>query len=1044
MKILHGTWIPQTKNDFRNGGGFFLWVETDSLLKGRRKAKEQRHPRQLRSDELHTFFGQQLGLEKTNSDLNRLSIETKYFILPSTSDNPKPSIELARYLEEDFSEPLQWKQWEIDCYPLLKVIKSLNDLHFLCQYQSQEIQLGADLLFWYHYSQRLKQIILKDNYIPSLKYQEKLIGKGKKKKKGFEIYPGFEFVTQHYEQLIKQSRDYMPLACVSGMSEPNETLKMYDKETLLRHFSENILNEVVKNTPIPGTFAKKFKGVKLLEDCLRVPGESQAPTEAEELEHYQKWQQWRQTLTQAELDASFNLCFQLIEADESQPDYWQVKFVTTATADPSFKVSLEDYWNSSRPQQKKIQQQFGQSFEREVLLNLGYAARIYPPIWQGLETDQPLGFSLTNSEAFNFLQEQAWVLEDAGYKVIVPSWWTPSGRQRAKLRLRASQKKTGASSSSKGYFQLDTIIQYQYELSIGDQPLTPEEWEQLVSAKTPLVKFRGQWMELNPEKMQQMLEFWQKNQQSDSQLTLLELLQKSSEMTEEFEIELDEDLGVMMQQLSSPSSLTLIDNPRQFQGTLREYQKRGVSWIQYLEQLGLNGCLADDMGLGKTVQVIARLVTEREEKNKVNPTLLIAPTSVVGNWQKEIEKFAPQLKVMVHHGSLRIKEADEFEQQSLKQDVVITSFTLARKDAKLFQSLTWHRIVLDEAQNIKNPQAAQTKAILKLQSHFRLALTGTPVENRLLDLWSIFNFLNPGYLGKQTHFRKVFELPIQKDNNQTQSVILKKLVQPFILRRLKTEQQIIKDLPDKVEHKQYCNLTKEQASLYEAVVKDVLEKLKDTEGIQRKGLILSTLLRLKQICNHPRQFLQDNSDFLPTRSHKLERLGEMLEEVMAEGDSFLIFTQFTEIGEALKTYLKQTLYYNTYYIHGGTNRQKREQMITQFQDPDTPPSAFILSLKAGGVGITLTKANHVFHFDRWWNPAVEEQATDRAFRIGQKKNVFVHKFVTLGTIEERIDVMIEDKKKMASSIVGSDESWLTELDNETFQELITLNKQTVL
>ena len=1045
MKILHGTWIPQTKNDFKNGGRFFLWVETDSLLKGRRKTKQHRHPRQLLSDELQTFFDQQLGFGKNNTN-NKPSTETKYFILPSTPDSPLPSIELARYLEEDVSEALEWKLWEIDCYPLTTVIKSLNDLHFLCQYQSNEIQLGADLLFWYHYSQHLKQIIIKDQYIPSLKYRENRISKGKKKKKDFEIYPSFEFISQTYEQLIKQSTDYMPLACVSGINERDETLKFYEKETLLRHFSENLLNEIVNNTPITATFAKKFKDVKLLEDCLNVSSNNKPWIETEGLEHYHKWQQWRHKLTQAEQNTSFNLCFQLIEAEESQPDYWQVKFVTTLKTDPSFKVELEDYWQSSRPQQKKIQQQFGQGFEREVLLNLGYAARIYPPIWQGLETDQPLGFSLTNNEAFDFLKEQAWVLEDAGYKVIVPSWWTPSGRQRAKLRLRATarEKKSAASSSGKGYFQLDTIIQYKYELSIGDQPLSPKEWEQLVLAKTPLIKFRGQWMELNPEKMQQMLEFWQKNQQSDTQLTIFELLHKSSEMTEEFEVELDEDLNVMMKQLTSPSSLTVIDNPRQFQGTLREYQKRGVSWIQYLEQLGLNGCLADDMGLGKTVQVIARLVTERERETKVNPTLLIAPTSVVGNWQKEIEKFAPQLKVMVHHGSVRVKKLDKFEQESLKQDVVITSFTLARKDAKLFQSLTWHRIVLDEAQNIKNPKAAQTKAILKLQSHFRLALTGTPVENRLLDLWSIFNFLNPGYLGKETHFRKVFELPIQKENNQNQSVILKKLVQPFILRRLKTDQQIIKDLPDKVEHKQYCNLTKEQASLYEAVVKDVLEKLEDTEGIQRKGLILSTLLRLKQICNHPRQFLQDNSDFIPNRSHKLERLGEMLEEVIAEGDSFLIFTQFTEIGEALKTYLKQTLYYNTYYIHGGTNRQKRQQMITQFQDQDTPPSAFILSLKAGGVGITLTKANHVFHFDRWWNPAVEEQATDRAFRIGQKKNVFVHKFVTLGTIEERIDVMIEDKKKMASAIVGSDESWLTELDNETFKELISLNKQTVL
>jgi SNF2 family DNA or RNA helicase len=487
-----------------------------------------------------------------------------------------------------------------------------------------------------------------------------------------------------------------------------------------------------------------------------------------------------------------------------------------------------------------------------------------------------------------------------------------------------------------------------------------------------------------------------------------------------------------------------IADPPLLQAKLRDYQKRGVAWIQYLEQLGLNGCLADDMGLGKTIQVIAALILEREVSPKTTATLLIAPTSVVGNWAKEIEKFAPHLKVMVHHGSDRLQSVAEFKKAIGKGDVIITSYSLARKDSKLLHAVTWHRVVIDEAQNIKNPAAEQTKAILKLPAQRRLALTGTPVENRLLDLWSIFNFLNPGYLGKEAQFRKSFEIPIQKDRDKVQSTVLKKLVQPFILRRVKTDKNIIKDLPDKVEHKQYCNLTKEQASLYEVVVKDVIKQIEEVEGIQRKGLMLSTLMKLKQICNHPRQFLQDNSDFTAVRSHKLQRLDEMVEEITAAGESLLIFTQFTEIGEALQQYLKHTLGYRTYYLHGGTSRPKREQMITEFQDPETEPAAFVLSLKAGGVGITLTKANHVFHFDRWWNPAVEDQATDRAFRIGQKKNVVVHKFVTLGTLEERIDEMIESKKKIASSIVGSDESWLTKLDNESFKQLIALNKQLVL
>ncbi|MEO0686136.1 MAG: DEAD/DEAH box helicase, partial [Cyanobacteria bacterium J06649_11] len=464
---------------------------------------------------------------------------------------------------------------------------------------------------------------------------------------------------------------------------------------------------------------------------------------------------------------------------------------------------------------------------------------------KGLETQYPTGLQLTLDEAFNFLKENAWVLEDSGFKVIVPSWYTPTGRRRAKIKLKASSSKNGASKSkTKSYFDLDSLVQYRYELAIGEQVVTQKEWEQLVNAKSPLVHFRGQWMELDRDKMQQLLEFWQQNADEQPEMTLLEFLHKSAEAGDEWEIEHDEALSAMMAKLQDKSQLEPVSELTNLEGTLREYQKRGVSWLDYLERLGLNGCLADDMGLGKSVQVIARLIQEKEQVEEENnlTTLLIAPTSVVGNWQKEIAKFAPHLKTMVHHGGNRIQATTEFKAACKENDVVISSFTLARKDEKLLNSITWQRIVLDEAQNIKNPKAAQTKAILKLSAKHRLALTGTPVENRLLDLWSIFNFLNPGYLGKQAQFRKSFEIPIQKDNDKVKSTTLKKLVEPLILRRVKTDQSIISDLPDKVEQKLYTNLTKEQASLYEVVVKDVEKQLQEAEGIQRKGLILSTLM----------------------------------------------------------------------------------------------------------------------------------------------------------------------------------------------------------
>ncbi|PZU93579.1 MAG: ATP-dependent helicase, partial [Leptolyngbya sp.] len=991
-------------------------------------------------------------------------ITPRTFLLPTVEGQPLPSLELSRYLEVDIPDSFDWQYWQVDCFQLpvlANVISLLNNLHFLAVYNLAEVQLGADLLFWYHYTQAFKQVILRDQYIPALKYRQVAAAKAStgrkaagtkttkkqtaKSEPGFEIYPGWEIIGDRYHEHLQTYIDYMPLLCVAGFEESPKTPTFYDRTTLLRHFSECFVDDLVRGTAVSQSYLKTIVP-SLIHDCLEAEPHH-CEKSAAALERYQQWQGWRDRIVRTQTDQTFYLYFHL--QDPLKPeDPWQLQFQVAPKHDPSLRVSLDDYWRMRPKQQAQVKDRIGNNFEQHLLMNLGYAARIYPDLWRGLETDEPIGISMNLDTAFTFLKESAWVLEDAGYKVIVPAWWTPKGRQRAKVRLRAKGKSVGGGDKSKGYFSYDTLVQYQYDLSIGDQPVTEAEWQQLVNAKSPLVKFRGQWMELDQDKMQQMLEFWQQQQAENPEMSLLDFMRLTSgEADDSLEVEFDRDdaLATMLTQLSDKTRLELTPDPDQLQGNLRDYQKRGLSWLHYLENLGLNGCLADDMGLGKTIQVIARLIQEREETAQpIPPTLLIAPTSVVGNWYHEIQKFAPHLRAVVHHGGDRNQDPKAFKALCRDHDVVITSFTLARKDTKLLEGVTWHRIVLDEAQNIKNPKTAQTKAILKLNANHRLALTGTPVENRLMDLWSIFNFLNPGYLGTQTQFRKQFELPIQKENSPARSATLKKLVEPFILRRLKTDQSIIKDLPDKVEQKLFCNLTPEQASLYEAVLKDVTEQLETSEGIQRKGLILATLTKLKQICNHPRQFLQDESEFSPERSHKLSRLLEMLDEVVAEGESALVFSQFREIGDALEHHLRHTCHYNTYYIHGGTNRKKREQMIAAFQDPDTEPAIFVLSLKAAGVGITLTQANHVFHFDRWWNPAVEDQATDRAFRIGQKKNVFVHKFVAMGTLEERIDQMIEDKKKLAGAIVGADESWLTELDNDAFKQLIALNKSAIM
>ena len=654
MKIIHGTWIPSQENNFIQNGTFYLWVE---IAKNNRSSTKTNnlYPCQLTPKDLADFITQELGISGNNYHDPVKLITTKYFFLPSHNHQPLPSLTLSRYLEFEYPEISELQSWSIDCFPLPEIIKNINNIHFLSLDQAQEWVLGIDLLFWYYYTQNFKSVILKDQYIPSLKYRQIKTNQKSSKSRfsSVEIYPGWAIVSHHYQQLINQSIEMMPLACVAGFTELPESINFYDKETLLHHFSEYLLQQIIKNTSLPKVFTKKIDHSPLLYNCIfsaRKPW-----TDKTSVETYQQWQTWHQKIITGSNNSEFNLCFRLKEASEENPEQWYLEFLVTSKKDLSLKLNLDDYWNFDKQTKQLFPTQFGQEFEQNLLLNLGYAARIYPKLWAGLETDKPVGVPLSLTEAFDFLKEQAWILQDAGYTVIVPGWWTPIGRQKAKIRLQASAKKSSSSSSKneKGYFSLDSIIQYQYQLAIGNEIVTPQEWQQLLEAKVPLVKFRGQWVELDQNQMQKMLEFWQNNNQENPEMSLLELMKTATEEVDMFEVSHDDSLAQMMAQLTDYNQLELTDNPDNFQGNLREYQKRGVSWLKFLEQLGLNGCLADDMGLGKTVQVIAHLVKEKNDNQQLLPTLLIAPTSVVGNRYKEVEKFAPHLKVMIHHGGNR-------------------------------------------------------------------------------------------------------------------------------------------------------------------------------------------------------------------------------------------------------------------------------------------------------------------------------------------------------------------------------------------------------
>jgi non-specific serine/threonine protein kinase len=478
--------------------------------------------------------------------------------------------------------------------------------------------------------------------------------------------------------------------------------------------------------------------------------------------------------------------------------------------------------------------------------------------------------------------------------------------------------------------------------------------------------------------------------------------------------------------------------PPDFDGVLRPYQHRGMSWLSFLERLGLGAVLADDMGLGKTIQLLALLLGDPPE---AGPTLLVCPMSLVGNWQREATRFAPTLRVHVHHGAERAQGAT-FTRAVRGADLVVTTYALAARDAAALRKIAWHRVVVDEAQAIKNAATKQAVAVRSLPARHRVAVTGTPVENRLADLWAIMEFANPGLLGPATEFKRAYAEPIQRHGDERAADRLRRLTAPFVLRRLKTDKSIISDLPEKLEMEIVCNLTAEQATLYQAVVDDALAAIEGSEGITRRGLVLATMTKLKQVCNHPAQLLRDGSR-LAGRSGKLARLEEILEEVLAAGEKALLFSQYAEFGGALQAYLTGRFGREVLFLHGGVSKSGRDEMVARFQ-AEEGPSLFVLSLKAGGTGLTLTAANHVVHVDRWWNPAVEDQATDRAFRIGQKRAVQVRKFVCAGTLEERISAMIRDKRDLAERIVGTGEGWLTELSTAQLRDLFTLDRSSAV
>ncbi len=735
------------------------------------------------------------------------------------------------------------------------------------------------------------------------------------------------------------------------------------------------------------------------------------------------------------------VCFHLAEnkADEARPFAFMATFTTGFGAAGKLKhlplrKAIELYAGAkNRPALVKLLSPIHRAAERcDWVKAMVDSNQIYQPMaW-------PPG------RAYQLLRSVP-ELEESGLSVRLPDWWRKRPRPRVAVTIGDERSTTLGAGS---------MLDFDVQVALGDEPLSQQELDALLSSKDGLILLKGQWVEVDRDKLKQAVDHWKRIQAQarNGRISFIEgmrlLAGASQDLAEEDETEEErawvdvaagEALREILAGLRQPGRLDMRDADG-LQATLRPYQQEGLAWLRFISELGLGACLADDMGLGKTLQVLALLLCIRNAETERRPSLLIVPASLMGNWRQEAQRFTPDLRLeFVHPG---VTGRDRFaeirgapERELADVDLVITTYAMLTRQ-KWLADLEWRLVILDEAQAIKNPTTQQTRATKRLAGRARIALTGTPVENRLGDLWSLFDFLNPGLLGSAKVFDKFVDRLSARERDQFAP--LRRMVGPYILRRLKTDRSIIADLPEKTETTRYCHLTKPQARLYEQVVRRMREALDTVDGMARRGLVLQTLMRLKQICNHPSQLTGDG-EYAPADSGKFCRLAEICEEIAERQEKTLVFTQFREIIDPLNDRLTQVFGQSGLVLHGGTTVRQRQACVDRFQDEDGPPF-MVLSIKAGGTGLNLTAASHVIHFDRWWNPAVENQATDRAFRIGQKRNVLVHKFVTSGTVEERIDALIEEKRHLAEEVLAGDgEVRLTELSDDELLRLVSLD-----
>jgi superfamily II DNA or RNA helicase len=686
-----------------------------------------------------------------------------------------------------------------------------------------------------------------------------------------------------------------------------------------------------------------------------------------------------------------------------------------SVADPSLVVDAGELWSAPAA----VLARLGERAETDLLLALRRGARAWPPLAPLLRSAAPTEVSLDEEQVAELLETGAEALGGAGIEVLWPAELLGEG-----LDVRATVATPTPAGAAQPVFRLEALLSFDWQVTVGGEALTAEEVAALAEAKRPLVRLRGRWVRVNRELLERL------RRRRGPRITAAEAL--TAALTGSLVVDGDRvefhatgALADLVDRLAG-AGRAAVEPPRSLRGTLRPYQRRGVSWLARMCELGLGGCLADDMGLGKTVQVIALHLHRRPLG--AGPTLVACPTSLLGNWERELARFAPDVPVRRYHGGGRHLE------ELAADEVVLVTYGVVRRDRAVLAEVGWGLVVADEVQHAKNPLSRTARELRAIPAPARVALTGTPVENRLTELWSILDWTTPGLLGPLERFRRSVAVPVERYRDADATERLARVVRPFLLRRRKSDPRIAPELPAKTETDRVVPLTAEQATLYEAVVRETLATIASSEGIERRGLVLGLLTALKQICNHPAQYLHETGP-LPGRSGKLAALDELLEVILDEGEAALVFSQYVEMCGLIRAHLAGRGV-PTLFLHGRVPARRREELVARFQDGGAP--VFLLSLKAGGVGLNLTRATHVVHYDRWWNPAVEDQATDRAYRIGQDRPVQVHRLVTEGTLEDRIAALLVSKRGLAEAVVGAGEAWITELSDKELADLVSL------